>query len=516
MLAAALSTNFATLDWIIVAVYLLVSLGLGIVAMRYVGRLKDFLVAGRQLRIYLLIATMTGTELGLITVMYNAEQGYKRGICAFHIGLVQFLCYLAIGLTGFIIYRLREMGVMTVPEFYRRRYNKPVQVTGAVILLLGGVLNFGLFLQVGAQFLSGVTGLYSPMAFKSIMTGMLLLVLAYTALGGMVSVVLTDYVQFVVLSLALGVVSVMTLVEVNGWTEMVATVSAVKGEAFANPLVHQDYGISYILWMTLVHLSAACMWMPSVMRAMGAKTPAAAKKMYAWTSISFLARCVLPMLWGACACAFFIQLGVPGPAKGKEIMALPMFLGYVIPTGVLGVIVAGMLAAFMSTHDSYLLGWSAVVTQDVLAPLRGDRLSDASRIKATRITILALGAFIMGWGLWYEPPSTVWDYMGITGSIFFAGALPVVVGGLYWKRSSAVGAMASLLGGLVCLLGLIPRAKVFGEGVTGGLAQWWDKKVIGLSTFVLCGVLMVVFSLVFPDRPGRQERDALPQEGVDR
>ena len=506
MLAAALPTNFGTLDWAIIVVYLLISLGLGIVAMRYVGRLKDFLVAGRQLRVFLLIATMTGTELGLITVMYNAQEGYKRGISAFHIGLVQLVCYGIVGLTGLVIYRLRQQGVMTVPEFYRRRYNKPVQVVGAVILLLAGVLNFGLFLQVGAKFLSGVTGLESPMAFKSIMTVMLLLVLAYTTLGGMVSVVLTDYVQFVVLSLALGVVTVLALVQVGGWGEMVTTVSAVKGTAFANPLEHKEYGVSYIAWMVLVNLSSACLWMPSVMRAMGAKTADAAKKMYAWTSISFLARCVLPMLWGACACAFFIKMAGQGVSRPEEsIMALPLFLGYIVPTGLLGLIVAGMLAAFMSTHDSYLLGWSAVVTQDILAPLRGDRLSDRGRITATRVTILALGVFIMVWGLWYEPPSTVWDYMGITGSIFFAGALPVVVGGLYWKRASSAGAMASLLAGLVCVLGLVSPSAVFGAYTPGWLARVWDQKIIGLSTFVLCAVLMVVVSLWVPDRPKPQE-----------
>jgi len=508
MFAATLTTNFGTIDWVIVAAYMVISLGFGILAMRYIGRLKDFLVAGRQLRVFLLIATMTGTELGLITVMYSAEEGYMYGISAFHIGVVELLCFGLVGLTGFTIYRLRQQGVMTIPEYYRRRYSRTVQIVGAVILLLAGVLNFGLFLQVGAQFLSGVTGLDSPMAFKSIMTGMLLLVLAYTTMGGMVSVVLTDYVQFVVLSIALAVISIMGLSYVGGWSEMVATVSADPARAAANPLAHDRYGILFIFWMVLLNMSAACLWMPSMMRALSAKSPRAAKQMYTWTSISFLARRVLPALWGVCACAFFIQMakqGVVAPEKG--IMALPMFLGYIIPTGLLGLVVAGMLAAFMSTHDSYLLGWAAVVTQDILAPINGDRLSDPARIKATRITILALGAFIMIWGLWYEPSSTVWRYMGITGSIFFAGALPVVVGGLYWKRASTAGAMASLLGGLVAVLALIPPESIFDEGSTSWLVPLWNEKCIAVFTFALCAILMVALSLLVPDRGKTQEGD---------
>lgn len=502
-----IETNFSTIDWVIVVVYLTGSLGVGLLAVRYIGRLRDFLVAGRQVRLGLLIATMTGTEIGLVTLMYSAQEGFSRGLSAFHIGLIEFFCYGFVGLTGFLVFRLRREGVMTIPEFYEKRYNRPVRVVGAVILVLGGILNFGMFLRAGAQFVSGVTGTVSLETINWIMTVLLVLVLAYTILGGMVSVVITDFIQFVVLSVGLLVATYFSLKAVGGWNQLVETGLSVRGEGFLNPLAHDEYGISYAFWMILVTVSSATMWMPSVMRCLSADSPRAAKNVYVWTSITFMARKVLPGVWGACALVFI--LGVPQlreaflevekAQRAEAVMAMPVFLGLVIPTGLLGLLVAGMLAGFMSTHDSYLLAFSGVITQDIVAPLRGGRLSDRGRMALTRVLILVIGVFLLVWGLWYRLEKSLWDYMALTGTVYFAGALPVLVGGLYWRRASSTGAMLALLAGLVALIPIF--------------AASLDVRAVALFTFALATVLMVVFSLLFPDRPKAEAGNSEASDG---
>ena len=70
-------TNFSTLDWVIVVLYPLISVGIGFYVRKLISNMTDFVVAGQGLGVCLGIATMTGTELGLITVMYNAEKGFK-------------------------------------------------------------------------------------------------------------------------------------------------------------------------------------------------------------------------------------------------------------------------------------------------------------------------------------------------------------------------------------------------------------------------------------------------------
>ncbi len=129
--------GFAVLDYAIVAVYLALTLCIGLVARRYVVGMAGYLVAGRSLGTALSVAAMTGSELGLITVMYQAQKGFTGGLAAMHIALVAGLAALAVGLTGFIVVPLRRMGVMTIPEFYARRFGPRTRILGGVLLAMG-------------------------------------------------------------------------------------------------------------------------------------------------------------------------------------------------------------------------------------------------------------------------------------------------------------------------------------------------------------------------------------------
>ncbi|MAE65395.1 MAG: hypothetical protein CMJ18_14075, partial [Phycisphaeraceae bacterium] len=193
-------TNFTPFDWIIVGVYLLVSVVIGVLARKYIANMADYVTAGRAIGTALGVATMTGTELGLITVMYSAQKGFVGGFAAFHIAVVAGIVTFVVGISGFFVYRLREMEVLTIPEFYERRFGRPTRIIGGIMLAFGGILNMGLFLKVGSMFIVGITGMSSEgAALPIVMTVLLVLVLIYTVLGGMISVVITDYIQFVVL-----------------------------------------------------------------------------------------------------------------------------------------------------------------------------------------------------------------------------------------------------------------------------------------------------------------------------
>jgi len=152
-------TNFTKLDWVIVLLYPLISVGIGIYVRRLIKNMSDFVVAGQGLGVCLGIATMTGTELGLITVMYNAQKGFTGALAALHIGLASGIVTFVVGLTGFFVFRLREMGVLTIPEFYERRFDRRTRILGGIMMAFGGILNMGLFLQVGSKFIVGITGL---------------------------------------------------------------------------------------------------------------------------------------------------------------------------------------------------------------------------------------------------------------------------------------------------------------------------------------------------------------------
>ncbi|MFT5170903.1 MAG: SSS family solute:Na+ symporter [Candidatus Marinamargulisbacteria bacterium] len=268
------ATNFGLLDWAIVVVYLSISLAIGFKVRKYMHNMTRFIGAGRAVGTWLGVATMTGTEMGLITIMYSAQKGFTGGFAAFHIGVIAIVVTFFVGLSGFIVYRLRELRVLTIPEYYEQRFGKRARILGGVLLAFGGILNMGLFLKVGAMFIVAITGIPAQgPVIAIVMTILLILVLIYTTLGGMVSVIITDYIQFVVLSIGLLGVSIFALHEI-GLDALFQTVASEMGDAGLNPFSTEGtFGIAYVCWMALTAGLVSCaIWPTAVARALAAKS----------------------------------------------------------------------------------------------------------------------------------------------------------------------------------------------------------------------------------------------------
>jgi len=467
---------------------------------------------------------MTGTEMGLITVMYSAQKGFTGGFSAFHIAIIAGIVTLLVGLSGFIVEGLRKAEVLTIPEYYEQRYSRPVRIVGGITLALGGILNMGLFLAVGAKFLVGVTGLTADSwALPVVMTALLVLVLVYTVLGGMISVIITDYIQFVVLSIGL-VVTTLLSIQYLGWDTIFETVHNRMGVSGFDPLAKgSEFGLDYVVWMAILGLVSCAIWPTAVARALVMESPQAVKRQFTWSSISFTIRFIVPYFWGICAFVFLATKASPELAEAfwptaegaegvEDLYAMPAYLGRLLPTGLLGLITAAMLAAFMSTHDSYLLCWSSVITQDIVAPIMGDSLSAKARIRLTRVLIVLIGIYVWAWGIFYTGDDDIWDYMAVTGGIYFTGAMPLLIGGLYWKRASSAGAMCALITGLSAIFGL----KVAHESLENWIqvnspnmyellaVDSWTGPGCNLASVVLTTVVFIAVSLAFPDRPRAQ------------
>ncbi|MCK4854208.1 MAG: sodium:solute symporter family protein [Bacteroidales bacterium] len=479
--------------------------------------MRDFVTAGRNLGLWLGIATMTGTELGLITVMYSAQKGFTGGFATFHIAVAAMIVTFIVGLTGFIVYRLREMKVLTIPEFYEKRFDRKTRILGGIMMVLGGILNMGLFLKVGSMFIVGITGLSAASwALPAVMIFLITLVLIYTVLGGMVSVVIADYVQFIVLSISLLAITFIVIGKL-GWNNIFDTIQNTMGTAGFDPTVADGgFGWEYIIWMFFLGLVSCAIWPTAVARALAMKNPRVVKRQYMFTSVSYLIRFLIPYFWGISAFVFitndasfnalFFPAGYPPPDSlpvGMEavdnLYSMPFFLGKILPAGLIGLVTAGMLAAFMSTHDSYLLCWSTSLTQDVVAPIAksvGKPLSSKKKVALSRIFIVLIGGFVLYWGLFYKGSEDIWDYMAVTGAIYFTGAFALLLGGLYWKRASSTGAFMALIGGLGAILGLTP--------VQDLLCFELSSARVGLLSIIATIILMVIGSLLFPDRKTRE------------
>ena len=473
--------NFASIDWVIVIAYLGISLGVGLLGKRYIGNVSHYLVAGRELGLYVGIATLAATEIGTITFMYYSEFGYKYGFSAFSVALISGLVMIFVGRTGFIVKKFREMKLMTVPEYFELKYSRGLRLLTGFLVALGGVLNMGAFLIVEGKFLTVVSGLdnWHPWGMTShevlvgVMTLILALELAYTVLGGMVSVVITDFLQYVLLSTATVLVSIYAVYHA-GWGNIVEKVTTTYGKAGINPFFHPDIGWVFLAWQTLLWFSVHTCWQTTAMRMFSTKSPEISKKVMTWTGFIFLGRGMLPMVWGICALTLFgtgtLIGGVPSPVvQGKVIEplnAMPAMLAQILGPGIRGIVVAGMLAATMSVNSSYLLGWSSVISQDIILPVRQllgkPMLSSKAQILVNRLANLFVSLFVMFWGLYYRLPDVVYKYLNITATIFLAGSFISVIGGIYWKRAHTLGGyLAMSLGAVGAIIPLLPESFTF-------------------------------------------------------
>ena len=206
-----------------------------------------------------------------------------------------------VGLTGFVIKPLRDSGVMTIPELLEKRFGPRIRWAAGVVIVLGGLLNMGVFLRTGGQFLVLVSGL-DVSYLEIMMTALLVGVAVYTILGGMLSVLVTDFLQFVVMSVGLILVTILILMNV-GWENLVTTVETQYGAGGFNPFVNPTMGWQYVLFNLMLNTAAVLTWQTIIARVLAAKDTATGRKVYTRTSFFFVCRFLIPGIWGIAALA---------------------------------------------------------------------------------------------------------------------------------------------------------------------------------------------------------------------
>ncbi|MCS7306610.1 MAG: sodium:solute symporter family protein [Thermoguttaceae bacterium] len=567
--------SLTLVDWAIIGVYLVGCVAAGVWMKRYVRHVEDFAIAGREMDVYLGVASLAATEVGIVTIMYTAEMGFTNGPAGATPGVLMALAMFLVGMTGFVITPMRNAGVMTIPELLEKRFGVKVRWLAGLVIILGGVLNMGIFLRLGGEFLVHLIGL--PKQYLELtMTGLLALVLLYTVLGGMLSVLVTDYLQFLVMGLGIVITSVLVLwhtpwpvftqqlaqahqaalavqeqepEKTNGQSPGAArsagpdksassanqptsttltdprlqgrpqaklpegsAAQAQNSSESANPLADKPLpagmkmgnpfnpvgqgglGWMWVLWQAMTALAVVTTWQTIIARVLAARDARTAKRIYRRTAFYFVGRFALPGLWGAAAFLYFWHEG--GLPEGvNSLSAMPRFLATLLPVGLLGLMVAAMLAAEMSTDSGYLLTWATVIYNDLLMPLKRRKPPERVRLMIIRILVVLIGLFLVFYGLWYPLPGKAWDYLAVTGNIYLASLFTLLVGALYWPRANQIGAIAAIILGAAGPLSFL---------IVNFLHDWkptqfpWKiaPEVAGLAAFGCAFVGMIIGSLL--------------------
>lgn len=471
------------LDGSIVGLYLLVTMFAGLYVRKYVGKVEHFLVAGREMNVYLGIASLAATEFGIVTCMYTAQNGYKYGFAGATPGILMALAMLFVGLTGFVIKPLRDSGVMTIPELIETRFGPRIRWAAGVVIVLGGLLNMGVFLRIGGQFLVQVAGINAGY-LEITMTILLIGVAVYTILGGMLSVLITDFLQFVVMSIGLIAVTILILYTV-GWETLVTTVETHHGAGGFNPFVHPEMGWQYVVFNGLLNLAAVLTWQTTIARVLAAKDSKTGQQIYTRTSFFFVCRFLIPGIWGIAA------LAVLGNVT-ESLDAMPKFLAMAVPAGLMGILIAAMLAADMSTDSSYMLTWASVIYNDILAPFRKG-WTEQRGLMWNRVIVALIGIFLLLYGLWFKLEGDLWTYLGLTGTIYLASISVLLIAACYWKNANSWGAVASIFVSAAIPLGFLVLEKS-GSPLAKEIGPYYS----GIAAYVCSALAMVIGSLLKP------------------
>jgi SSS family solute:Na+ symporter len=439
--------------------------------------------------VYLGISSLAATEFGIVTCMYTAQNGYEKGFAGATPGILMALAMLFVGLTGFCINPLRDAGVMTIPELLEKRFGKKIRWMSGVVIVLGGLLNMGVFLRTGGDFLVQACGL-DPRYLELTMTALLLSVAVYTIMGGMLSVLVTDYFQFIVMSAGLIAITVLILADI-GWANLARTVSSNYGEGGFNPFVHPAMGWPYVVFNAMLNLAAVLTWQTTIQRVLSAKDSRTGRKIYTATSFFFVCRFLIPGVWGIAALASLGQ----ADTGGNTLLAMPKFLSTHVPIGLMGILIAAMLAADMSTDSSYMLTWGSVIYNDILAPFRKGAWSEKRGLFWNRIIIGLIGVFLLIYGLWYPLKGDLWTYLGVTGTIYLSSMSVLLIACCYWKRANNWGATAAIVVGAVIPVSFLVMQQV---PSTAGIAESIGPYYSGMATYVLAAAAMVAGSLLKP------------------
>ncbi len=482
-------TNFDFLiDGSIILVYLSIIFVIGIWLRKYISNVDHFLVANRGVDVYLGIASLAATEFGIATCMANAELGFKYGLKGVIPGIALGGSMFVVGYTGFCIKPLRNMAVITVPQLFKKKFGKNIRWASGLVIIIGGLLNMGLFLRQAGSFLSITMGI-DPGYLELMMTAILIFVGFYTVFGGMISVLVTDYIQFILM--CFGFVSITGIIIYQfGWYSIIDKTSGYLGTGSLSLNVSYVYGWDRLLLDILVAFASVLTWQTMISRVLSSKDSNTAKRIYMVTSPYMLMRFVIPVFFGISALYYF---GPNNYIEGDAILAMPNMIAQLIPVGLIGIVVASMLAADMSTNSSYLIAWSSVIYNDILEPIHKNKWSSKKGLFFNRLLICCIGLFLLLYGLWYPLSNDLWVYMQVTGTIYLSSMSVLLIACCYFKDASPLGAGISIvIGAVIPVSYLLLKDFSFSSIFVKNIGPY----KFGILSFFLSGLGMFIGSLI--------------------
>lgn len=450
------------LDYLVLGLYFAAMLGAGYWGLRRAGSTEDYLVAGRRLGPALYIGTLSAVVLGGASTIGSVSLGYEFGISGMWLVFMIGLGIIALGLL--LSTRLSRLGVYTVSEMLGIRYGTSSRLISAII-----VAAYALMIAVTSTIAVGsvfdvVLGL--PPTLAILLAGGV--VVAYSALGGMWSITLTDFLQFCVMTV--GIFLILLPLSIAGAGGLSGMAGELPGSYFDPFSIGWQTIFTYFLLFFFGLMIGQDIWQ----RVFTARSPSVAR----WGGLVAGLYC---LLYGVAGALIGTAARVLIPDLSNADNAFARVASEALPTGVLGLVLAAALAAVMSTASAGLLASSTILANDVYAGLfRREGHAGAGEYNASRLATLLVGVVVLGISV------VVSDVVGALTVAYnlLVGALFVpIIGALFWRGATGAGALASMLVGGLVVVGLMAwQGLLANSPIYGGL-------LASLVTFVVVSLL---------------------------
>lgn len=489
--SSALRLDAGPVDYILIALYFVFVIGIGLVARRQVSSSVDFFLSGRSLPAWITGLAFISANLGATEIMGMSASGAQIGMATFHyywIGAIPAMLFLAVVMMPFYY----GSGVRSVPEFMYRRFGSTAHLVNAISFAVAQVLIAGINLYLLATIVNTLFGW--SIWISTVVAAVI--VLSYITLGGLSAAIYNEVLQFFVIVAALLPLTLIAMHKIGGWSGLQDKLHSMSyahdpmkswpGQGLTGfssatlSVIGIVFGLGFVLsfgyWTTNF---------VEVQRAMVSKDMNSARRA---PIIGTFPKMFIPFIIiipGMAAAGLGAFSGQKNPDYNNALLFLMRDL---LPNGLLGVAIAGMLAAFMAGMAANISAFNTVVSYDIwqtyVVKDKGDKYYlDFGRIATVVATVVAIGTSAFA-----SQYSNVMNYLQTLFGFFNAPLFATFILGMFWKKMTPTAGWTGLVSGT---LGAV-IVGIASQDALGGLSQGWVNLSGQGASFVCAGAAFVV------------------------
>jgi len=513
------------IDWVLVAVPIILILILALYTHRFVLSVADFLAGGRCAGRYLIANAFGESASGVANTMSKFEIVMISGFTVQYWSTLSVPVTLIVAISGFVLYRYRQTRALTLAQFFEMRYSRRFRLFMGMLAFVAGILNYGIFPAVSSRFFVYFIGLPEAVSIGGfqfatttlIMASYLSCVLVMLTTGGQITLMVTDCAEGLV-SLLILLASIIAVLLTVSWPRIVDVLGdKPANQSMLNPFDAwdvSDFNFWYVVMALLIGIYGTMAGQNTLGFNSAAKSPHEQRmagilgnwrlNLRIWMLLSLTVHAYAFLHHPAFATAAAPANATIHAIKEAQIqkqMTITVALRYLLPVGIKGLFCAMMVMGLVAGDCSHIHSWGSIFVQDVVMPLRGRPLTTRQHLWLLRLALIGVAAFAFVFSLMFRQMHYIALWWQITNAIFISGAGAAIIGGLYWRRGTTAGAWAGVVTGASLALGGILIIQ-FWAGIRGSISMNLPAKFplnaiqVAFLSAIAASIVYVIVSLI--------------------